>query len=168
MFTKYTDPPGINVHTYINWTGVIDDRWSTLGYSTFVGENLITRRSKKQSVVARSSAEAFIGMTLGICEALWLRLLLTDLGYPPKVPIQLYCDDKTARDIAHNSVQYNRAKHVEADRFLIKERLDKNILEFPKILLEEQLADLLTKAITSKIFYKFGSKLGMCDIHAPT
>ena len=34
------------------------DRRSTLGYCTFVGGNLVTWRSKKQNVVARSSAEA--------------------------------------------------------------------------------------------------------------
>ncbi|RVX10895.1 Retrovirus-related Pol polyprotein from transposon TNT 1-94 [Vitis vinifera] len=52
-------------------------RRSTSGYFTFVGGNLVTWKSKKQNVVACSSAEAeFRGMTLGLCEALWLRLLL--------------------------------------------------------------------------------------------
>ena len=47
--------------------------------------NLISWSSRKQNVVARSSAEAeFRGIVLGLCEALWLRLLLHDLGYPPK------------------------------------------------------------------------------------
>lgn len=49
----------------------------------------------------------FREMTLGICEALWLRLVLIDLSYSPKAPIQLYCDNKVARDIAHNPVQHN-------------------------------------------------------------
>lgn len=43
---------------------------------------------QKKNVVARSSAEAeFRGMALGVCEALWLRLLLKDLGYLPRQPI---------------------------------------------------------------------------------
>ena len=68
---------------------------------------------KTHSVVACSSAEAeFRGMTFGIFEALWLRLLLTVLGYPPKAPIQLYCDNKAARDIAHNPVQHDCTKHM--------------------------------------------------------
>ncbi|WMV30029.1 hypothetical protein MTR67_023414, partial [Solanum verrucosum] len=100
----------------------INDRRSNSGYFTFVGGNLVTWRSKKQNVVTRSSAEEeFRGMALGICEALWLRLLLTYLGYPPKAPIQLYCDNKVARDIAHNLVQHDRTKHVAVDRFFIKE-----------------------------------------------
>ncbi|RVW97925.1 Retrovirus-related Pol polyprotein from transposon RE1 [Vitis vinifera] len=55
--------------------------------------NLMTWKSKKQNVVARSSVEAeFRGMSLGLCEALWLRLLLQDLGYLSRQSIQLFCD----------------------------------------------------------------------------
>ena len=126
-------------------------------------------RSKKYNVVARSSAEdEFRGMALGVCEALWLRLLLKDLGYPPRKPIRLYCDNKAACDIAHNPIQHDRTKHVEVDRFFIKEKLDQEIVELPKIRSEDQLADILTKAVSSRVFSKFSGKLGMCDIYAPT
>ena len=107
-------------------------------------------------------------MTLGICEASWLRLLLMDLGYPPGQPIRLYCDNKAACDIAHNSVQHDRTKHMEVDRFFIKDKLDEKIVELPKIRSEDQLTDILTKAVPSPVFPKFLGKLCMCDIYAPT
>ena len=126
-------------------------------------------RRKKQNVVAWSSVEVeFIGMALGVCEALWLRLLLRDLGYLPRQPIRLYCENKATCDIAHNPVQHDWTKHVEVDRFFIKENLDEEIVEFPEIWLEDQLADILTKAVSSRVFSKFLGKLGMCDIYAPT
>jgi hypothetical protein len=34
-------------------------------------------------------------MTFRYCEALWLRLLLKDLGYPLRQLSWLYCDNKT-------------------------------------------------------------------------
>lgn len=107
-------------------------------------------------------------MTLGICEVLWLRLLLRDLGYLPRQPIRLYCDNKTACDIAHSPVQHDRTKHVEVDRFFIKEKLDEKIVELPKIRSEDQLADILTKVVSSRVFSKYLDKLGMCDIYTPT
>lgn len=78
------------------------------------------------------------------------------------------CDNKAACDIAHNLVQHDRTKHVEVDRFFIKEKLDQEIVELPKIRSEDQLADFLTKTISSRVFSKFLGKLGMCDIYAPT
>ena len=80
-------------------------------------------------------------MTLGLCEALWLRLL-QDLGYLSRQLIQLFCDNKVACDIAHNLVQHDRTKHVDVDIFFIKEKLDDKIVELPKIQSEDQLADI--------------------------
>ena len=76
-------------------------------------------------------------MTLEICEELWLKFLLLDLGYPFNQSIQLYCDNKAACDLAHNPTQHNRTKHVEVDIFFIKEKLDEMIVELPKIRLED-------------------------------
>ncbi|CAL5337311.1 unnamed protein product [Camellia sinensis] len=155
------DCQSVDAYTDADWAGAVDGRRSTSGYFTFVGRNLVTWRSKKQNVVARSSTEAeFRGMTLGICEALWLKLLLVDLGYSPTQPVQLYCDNKAACDITHNSVQHDRTKHVEVNRFFIKEKLDEKIVELLKIDSKDQLADILTKAVSSQAFSKFFGQVG--------
>ncbi|WJZ88029.1 hypothetical protein VitviT2T_007363 [Vitis vinifera] len=134
LFAKNVDHQSIEVYTDADWVSAVDDRQSTSGYFTFVGGNLVIWKSKKHNVVARSSAEAeFRGMALGLCEALWLRLLLQDLGYLSRQSIRLFCDNKAAFDIAHNPVQHDRTKHVEVDRFFIKEKLDDKIVELPKI-----------------------------------
>ena len=80
----------------------------------------------------------------------------------------MFCDNKAACDIAHNLGQHDRTKHVKVDRFFIKEKLDDKIVELPKIQLEDQLVDILTKdVVSSQVFSKFLDKLGMCDIYAP-
>ena len=82
-------------YTDVDQARSADDRRSTAGYFTFVVGNLVTWRSKKQQVVVRSSVEAkFRGMTVGICELLWIRSLLKDIGYEQKDAMKLYCDEE--------------------------------------------------------------------------
>ena len=61
----------IEVYIDVDWAGSITNRRSTSGYYSFVEGNLVTWRSKKQNVVARSSAEAqFRVVAHGICEVM--------------------------------------------------------------------------------------------------
>jgi len=168
MFSK-NNHLRVEGYTDADWAGNITDRKSTAGSFTFVGGNLVTWRSKKQNVVALSSAEAeFRGMAKGLCELLWLRRLLTEIGFAPNDEIDLFCDNKAAIDISHNPVQHDRTKHVEVDRHFIKQNLENKIIRFPFVKSEDQLADILTKAVCSKNFYNSLDKLGMKDLYAPT
>ncbi|XP_070672124.1 secreted RxLR effector protein 161-like [Malus domestica] len=59
----------ILAYTDANWVGNALDRKSTTGFCTFVGGNLVTWKSKKQTVIARSSAEAeYRAMAATACE----------------------------------------------------------------------------------------------------
>ena len=52
----------------VDWVGSKEDRRSTSGYCMFVGGNLVSWKSKKQSVVSRSSAESeYRAMTQSVC-----------------------------------------------------------------------------------------------------
>ena len=82
FFTAGTQS-GISCFTDADYAGSKNDRRSTSGFCTFRGSHLISWKSKKQAVVSRSSAEAeFRAMAQGTCELLWLRSLLSELGFP--------------------------------------------------------------------------------------
>ncbi|RVW83945.1 Retrovirus-related Pol polyprotein from transposon TNT 1-94 [Vitis vinifera] len=104
--------------------------------------NLVTWKSKKQNVVARSS-------------------------YLSRQPIRLFCDNKAACDIAHNPVQHDRTKHVEVDRFFIKEKLDDKIVELPKIRSERSSGRYPYQSCLKSSVLKIFRQVGMCDIYAP-
>ena len=113
-------------------------------------------------MVALSSAEAeFRGIAKGITEILWVRKLLEELNCRQQEASNLYCDNKTAISISENPVQHDRTKHVEIDRHFIKEKLEKNIISLPFIKSKDQLADILTKAVSAEAFNTILCKLGV-------
>lgn len=123
-------------------------RRSTSGYCTLIGGNLVTWRSKKQSIVARSSTEAeYRAIAQGVCEILWLLKLLKELRLSEKWKPSLYCDNKAAITIAHNLVQHDRTTHVEIDQHFIKEKVTSGVLILFHESLEKQLADVFTKGV---------------------
>ena len=158
----------VEVYTDADWAGSVTDRRSTSGYCAFVSGNLVTWRSKKQGVVARSSAKAeFRAAALGICEVLWIKRLLEDLKIQVPQPLKLYCDNKSAIAIAHNPVLHDRTKHVEIDKHFIKEKLENGQICMPYLPTSEQIADCLTKGLPKNQFEKLVCKLGLEDIFKP-
>ncbi|XP_039059421.1 uncharacterized mitochondrial protein AtMg00810-like [Hibiscus syriacus] len=68
---KKTVNRSVEVYTDANWAGAVNDRRSTSSYYSYVWGNLVTWRSKKQSVVARSSAEVeYRALSHGICKGI--------------------------------------------------------------------------------------------------
>ena len=125
---------------------------------------MVTWKRKKQKVVALSSVEAkFRGIAKGITELLWIRKLLDELNYQQEEACKLYCDNKVAISKSENPVQHDRTKHVEIDKHFIKEKLEKKIISLPFIKSKDQLADILTKVVSSEAFNIVLSKLGVCD-----
>lgn len=107
---------GIEVYTDADWAGFVTDRRAISGYCTYVWGNLVTWRSKKQLVVACSSAEAeYRAIALGVCEALWIKRILKELKMPSEPTVGMFCDNQAAFSIAHNPIHHDRTKHVEID-----------------------------------------------------
>ncbi|RVW44801.1 Retrovirus-related Pol polyprotein from transposon RE1 [Vitis vinifera] len=109
LFFRKTENRDIEVYSDADWAGNIIDRRSTSGYCSFVWGNLVTWRSKKQSVVARSSAKAeYRALAQGICEGIWIKRVLSELGQTSSSPILMMCDNQAAISIAKNPVHHDR------------------------------------------------------------
>jgi Reverse transcriptase (RNA-dependent DNA polymerase) len=150
-----------------DWAGSYD-RKSTTGYCTFVGGNLVTWKSKKQNVIARSSAEAeYRAMASTTSELIWIKQLLVELGINTREPMKMYCDNQAARHIASNPVFHERTKHIEVDCHFIREKIQGKEIETPFVKSQDQLADIFTKGLESRPFKENTNKLGLIDIYNP-
>ncbi|XP_019225132.1 PREDICTED: uncharacterized protein LOC109206730 [Nicotiana attenuata] len=94
-----------------DWAACRQSRKSVTGYIVKYGESLISWKSKKQSTVSRSSAEAeFRSMASIVAELSWLVGLFKELGINVELPIDLFCDSKAAIQIAADPIFHERTK----------------------------------------------------------
>ena len=158
----------LEAYTNANHIGFVVDEKSTTGYCTLFGQNLVTWRSKKQSLVAKSSAEAkFHTMVQEICELLWLKIILENLKIKRDGSMRLYYDNKSAINIVHNSMQHDQTKHIEIKRHFIKEKLHNGLICTPYMSTDHQLANMFTKGLSNTVFQASVSKLGKKNIYSP-
>ena len=126
-------------------------------------------RSKKQPVVSKSTVEVeYRSMSQGLNELLWTRNLLEELKILKTSCMNVWCDNKSAISIANNPIQHDRTKHVEIDRFFIKEKLDAGIIKIEYVSSGQQIADCLTKGLGTRECSSACDKMGMIDIYHPS
>ena len=133
-----------------------------------LGDSLISWRSKKQTVVARSSTEAeYRALAATTAELIWLRCLLQDLGIDCSTATQLHCDNQSAIQIAHNVVFHERTKNIEIDCHFIRQHVLQGTITLQSVSSQDQLADIFTKPLSPRPFRALTSKLKMVSLKPP-
>ena len=80
-----------------DYVGDPDDRKSTTGMDSFLGNNLICWASEKQKIMALSSCEAkYVAATTAACQGLWLATLIGELINEEMISVMLMVDNKSA------------------------------------------------------------------------
>jgi hypothetical protein len=111
------------------WPSDPSDRRSLSGYCVFLGGSFITRKTKKQVAVSRSSAEAELRvMVLVTAEVTWLRWLLEDFGVSVSMPTPLLSDSTGAISIARDPIKHELTKHVGVDAHFTRSHVQDDVV----------------------------------------
>ncbi|KAE8668247.1 Aldehyde dehydrogenase [Hibiscus syriacus] len=125
--------------TDANWGSDVDDRRSTSGFYIYFCGNLVLWSSRKQQVVARSTAEAeYRSVACAATEMVWLRSLLGESHVVSHGKSTLCCDNTNAVAVCANTVLHSKFKHVELDLFFVREMVAMGQLQVHEVPAVEQ------------------------------
>lgn len=95
----------------VDWAACPSFRKLISGYLIKFGNSLITWKSKKQTTVSRSSAQAeYKSLASIVTEVIWLTRFLKEIVIEFELPIEIFSDSKTAMQIAANPVYHEKNK----------------------------------------------------------
>jgi hypothetical protein len=127
-----------------------------------LGSAVVSWFSRKQKSVALSSAKAkYMASSHASCEAIWLRKLLVGLFGVQLRPTMIYCDNHSCIKLSENPVFHDRSKHIEIRYHFIWDYVQRGAVELQYISTNEQVTDILTKALGKGNFAPFKVKLGV-------
>ncbi|KAI7703162.1 hypothetical protein KC353_g14273 [Hortaea werneckii] len=150
---------GLTGYSDADWGGDPATRRSTSGYIFMMGGGPISWCSKRQATVALSSCEAeYIALTQATKEAVWLRLLLRELGVPTTEPTRILADNQGAMALAKNPEFHTRTKHIDIQYHFVRQEVGRKRIQLEFVGSESMLADCLTKALPATKFQGFLDK----------
>nr|GEY40454.1 ribonuclease H-like domain-containing protein [Tanacetum cinerariifolium] len=146
----YKNSGGVKVFAFSDsdWAKCLMTRRSVSGYCVFVNGNLVSWKSKKHVTLSKFLAEAeYRAMASATCEVMWVLKVLHDPDMGGLAPVTLYCDNKSAIQIAANLVMHSKTKHFDIDVHLVREKVASGLIKTEKVDSKSQVADILTKAL---------------------
>jgi hypothetical protein len=149
-----------------DWAQDPDDRSSTSGYVFTQAGGAISWSSTKQSVIARSSAEAEL-IALDQCarEALWLRKLEHDLR-TTNGPTIIREDNEAAIAISEKNQRTKRTKHIDVKYFAVCKDVANGSFKINPVKSADNVADTFTKGLGRIKFREFRQAMGVVEMPA--
>jgi hypothetical protein len=93
--------------------------------------------------------------------AIWLRVLLKDLGFPQVSTTTLHADNLGCIALPNGTVTHSCAKHIEIHHHFIHECVTNSEIYLQYVSTKEMLANILTKQLLREAFEKYRSALGV-------
>lgn len=138
-------------------------RRSVGGYVYLIAGGAVSWSSKKQASVALSSTEAeYMAASTSTQEAVWLRILLGELGLLNLAnPTRQRIDNQSAMALARNDAFHNRTKHIAVRHHFIREKVEDGEIDVEYVPTDRQVADVLTKPLGRVKHVRFVEGMGL-------
>ena len=130
----------------------------------YLGDSLISWKCKKQDKVSNSCTDLEYRAKSAACsEIVWLRGLLSELGFPHTTTTPLIARNTSAIRIIENPILHERTKHIEVDSHFIHDEFVCDTISLAHISSGLQIADILTKGLPRPRHLFLVSKLMLVD-----
>jgi hypothetical protein len=148
-----------------NYARDLDDRKSTSGYVFMMGSGSVSWSSKKQAIVTLSTTESeFVAAASCACQSIWLRRVLEQLDQV-QLCTTIRCDNSSSIKLSKNPVMHGRCKHIDVRYHFLRDLTKEGVVELTRCSSQEQVADIMTKALKLEAFLYLRDKLGVSDGH---
>ena len=87
---------------------------------------------------------------------------MSDFGCENK-KIPLLCDNESAIELANNSFQHSRTKHIDIRHHFLRDHETKGDITLSHVSTDKQLADIFTKPLDEQRFCFLRSELNILD-----
>jgi len=79
-----------------------------------------------------STGAEFLAAVATAKHAQYMRAILTKLGFPPKGPTVMYCDNQSAINMINARVPTEHSRHIDIQHFAIQDRKESGaiVMEF--------------------------------------
>ena len=140
-----------------SYSDCLDTRRSSTGDIHTTGGALVSWRAQKTPFVCLSSAESeYVVLTEMSKEQRFIEMLLEEV-YTCRLPRLLYGDNEAAIFLSKNKQVSPRTKHINIRQHYIREHLTRKYGEIRKIKSEDNLADILSKNVSVKLFERLAN-----------
>ena len=163
---SFKSPLILRAYSDAYWAGDPTEHKSTTRYYFLLGNSLISWRSKKQTIVARSSTETkYCALVDTTTKLQCLHWLLQDLGVNCSTAIPIYCDNQSAIQIVHNNIFNERTKHIKIDYHFICHCLLQSALELQSTSSQDLLVEIFTKPSPPGCLHALTANLKLTSLH---
>ena len=116
-------------------------------------------------VLSTTEAE-YMSISSACQEVVWLKSLYNEISLTNQETMMLFCDNKSAIDLAHNSMYHGRSKHIDICHHFIRDLVESGCVKIKYVSSKENVADIFTKALPAGPFQECRIKLNIKNINS--